>query len=179
MTIEPASSGNLQNAMISRIAIAIATAGGAGFSPVAPGTAGTAVAVPLVFLMSPLPLWAFAAITAATTIVGIWAAGRADRHWGTHDSGRIVIDEVAGYFVTMLPVSRSSWAALVAGFFVFRVLDILKPPPVRAIDRKVGGGAGVVLDDVAAGVMGAALMAAAAAGGLIEFSALNGTPLGL
>lgn len=161
------------------IAIAIATAGGAGFSPIAPGTAGTIVAVPLVFLTTPLPLWAFAAITVAITIVGIWAAGIADNHWKTHDSGRIVIDEVAGYFVTMAPVSRSSWKALLIGFVVFRALDILKPPPIRAIDRKVGGGAGVVLDDVAAGVMGACLMAAAAAGGLIEFSALTGAPLGL
>lgn len=165
--------------MISRIAIAVATAGGAGFSPVAPGTAGTAVAVPLVFVSSALPLWAFAAIALVTIAAGIWAAGVADRTWGTHDSGRIVIDEVAGYFITMLPVSRSSPAALVAGFFVFRALDILKPPPVRAIDRRVGGGAGVVLDDVAAGVMGAALMAAAAAGGLIDFTPLSGTPLGL
>lgn len=164
---------------MSRIAIAIATAGGAGFSPVAPGTAGTAVAVPLAFLCSALPLWAFATVCVAVTLVGIWAAGIADRHWGTHDSGRIVIDEVAGYFVTVLPVSRSSWKALLIGFVVFRALDILKPPPVRAIDRTVGGGAGVVLDDVAAGVMGAALMAGAAAAGWLEFSPFSGTPLGL
>ena len=162
-----------------RIAIAIATAGGAGFSPVAPGTCGTAVAVPLVFLTSPLPLWAFATIAVAITAIGIWAAEIADRCWGTHDSGRIVIDEVAGYFITMLPVSRSSPEALLIGFVVFRALDILKPPPIRAIDRKLGGGAGVVLDDVAAGVLGAGLMAGAAAAGWLAFSALNGTPLGL
>jgi phosphatidylglycerophosphatase A len=167
--------------MISRnaIGISIATAGGAGFSPIAPGTAGTIVAIPLVFLSSALPLWGFAAITAATTVIGIWAAGVADEAWGTHDSGRIVIDEVAGYFVTMLPVSRSDPTALIVGFFVFRALDILKPPPIRAIDRQVGGGAGVVLDDVAAGVMGAGLMAAAAALEWVPFGGWSGTPLGL
>jgi len=161
------------------IALGIATAGGAGYSPIAPGTAGTAVAVPLVWLMTTLPLWAFAAITVATTVIGIWAAGKADNHWGTHDSGRIVIDEVAGYFVTMIPVSRSSWEALLVGFLIFRALDIIKPPPIRAIDRHVGGGAGVVLDDIAAGVMGAALMAAAAAAGWLDFTPFNGQPLGL
>jgi phosphatidylglycerophosphatase A len=129
--------------------------------------------------MSPLPLWAFAAITAATTLAGIWAAGVADNVWGTHDSGRIVIDEVAGYFVTMLPVSRSDPTALIVGFFVFRALDILKPPPVRAIDRKVGGGAGVVLDDIAAGVLGAGVMAALAAADWLPFGGWSGTSLGL
>lgn len=167
--------------MISRngIAVGIATAGGAGFSPIAPGTAGTAVAVPLAWLTSALPLWAFLAITAAVTLIGIWAAHVADHHWGTHDSGRIVIDEVAGYFVTMIPVSRSDLDALIIGFIAFRALDILKPPPIRWIDRKVGGGAGVVLDDVAAGVMGAGLMAGAAALGWLAFGGWTGTPLGL
>lgn len=105
-----------------------------------------------------LASWAFVAITVAITAVGIWAADRADRSWGTHDSGRIVIDEVAGYFVTVAAVDRADWTTLLVGFVVFRALDIGKPPPVRAIDRRVGGGAGVVLDDVAAGVYGCAIM---------------------
>lgn len=143
-----------------RVAFArgLATAGGAGYSPFAPGTCGTAVAVPLVFGLAGLDLWVFVAVTAAVTAVGIWAANVADASWGTHDAGRIVIDEVAGYMVTMAPVDRHDGWALAVGFVVFRALDIVKPPPVRMIDEKVGGGAGVVLDDVAAGVMGAALM---------------------
>ncbi len=144
--------------LISAIARAIATAGGAGYSPIAPGTAGTAVAVPLAWLSAPLPLWAFAIVTIGIIAVGIWAAGEADRAWGTHDSGRIVIDEVAGYFVTIAAVDRSDWIVLGIAFFVFRVLDITKPPPVRAVDRRMPGGAGVVLDDVAAGIYGAILM---------------------
>jgi phosphatidylglycerophosphatase A len=78
--------------------------------------------------------------------------------WGTHDSGRIVIDEVAGYLMTVMFVDRGSWWVLGVGFVVFRALDIIKPPPVRWFDENVPGGAGVVLDDVAAGVLGAAMM---------------------
>jgi len=110
--------------------------------------------------MAGFSLWAFALVTVATIIIGIWAADRADGVWGTHDSGRIVIDEVAGYFVTVALVDRSQWVVLVIGFFVFRAFDIIKPPPVRAIDRHVGGGAGVVLDDVAAGLLGCGAMVA-------------------
>lgn len=141
---------------------AIATALGAGYSPVAPGTCGTAVTVPLAYVLATLPIWQFAIVIVAITAIGIWAADRADRAWGTHDSGRIVIDEVAGYLTTMLLVDRGHWAPLVVGFVVFRVLDITKPPPVRWLDRNVPGGFGVVLDDVAAGVIGMVIMAALA-----------------
>jgi phosphatidylglycerophosphatase A len=152
----------------SLVARAIATAGGAGYSPVAPGTVGTAVAVPLAWLSAPLPIWAFALVTVAVIAVGIWAAAAADRHWGTHDAGRIVIDEVAGYFVTVLLFDRGDLTVLLAGFVLFRVFDIVKPPPVRAIDQRLGGGAGVVLDDVAAGVMGAAVLGALVWLGVLE-----------
>jgi phosphatidylglycerophosphatase A len=140
------------------IARVIATAGGAGYVPYAPGTAGTAVAVPLVWALADLSWGPFLAITIAVTIIGIVAASEADRFWGTHDSGRIVIDEVAGYMVTMFPVDRHDWWNLGIGFVLFRLLDQLKPPPARAIDEKMGGGAGVVLDDVAAGLWGLLIM---------------------
>jgi phosphatidylglycerophosphatase A len=158
--------------MKSIVARAIATAGGAGYMPVAPGTAGTAVAVPLAWLGSGLPLWGWLAVTAVTTLIGIWAAGVADEVWGTHDSGRIVIDEVAGYFTTVALVPRADWVVLLVGFVVFRFFDIVKPPPVRAIDEKVGGGAGVVLDDVAAGIMGCVVMYVTARYG--GFAAIHG-----
>ncbi|MCA9677832.1 MAG: phosphatidylglycerophosphatase A [Kofleriaceae bacterium] len=143
---------------MTRLAKLVATALGAGYSPVAPGTCGTAVAVPLAWSLATLPWWGFVMITAAVTILGIWAAGEADRAWGTHDSGRIVIDEVAGLLVTVTFVDRSRWVVLAVGFVVFRAFDIIKPPPIRWVDEKMPGGAGVVLDDVAAGVMGAAVM---------------------
>jgi phosphatidylglycerophosphatase A len=92
--------------------------------------------------------------------IGIWAAGHADGAWGTHDSGRIVIDEVAGYLVTVALVDRAHWAALAVGFVVFRALDILKPPPIRWLDQNLPGGFGVVIDDVAAGVLGLVILVA-------------------
>jgi phosphatidylglycerophosphatase A len=136
----------------------IATAGGAGYMPVAPGTAGTAVAVPIAWALAGLPTWQFAVVTVLVTALAIWAADTADRAWGTHDCQKIVIDEVAGYLVTMLTVDRHSWVALLAGFVIFRILDSTKPWPVRWLERNLPGGWGVVLDDVGAGVQGAILM---------------------
>ena len=146
--------------LVNSLAKALATALGAGYSPVAPGTCGTIVAIPLAWALAPLLPWQFILVTAAVTAVAIWAAHRADLAWGSHDSQRIVIDEVAGYLVTMTFVSRTSGVALGIGFIVFRAFDILKPPPVRWLDENLPGGWGVVLDDVAAGVMGAAVMVA-------------------
>ena len=143
---------------VNTVAKALATALGAGYSPVAPGTCGTAVAIPLAWALASLPLWQFAIVVAAVTGIAIWAADRADRAWGTHDSGRIVIDEVAGYLVTVALIDRTDWRALLVGFVVFRALDIIKPPPVRWLDENLPGGWGVVLDDVAAGVLGLGVM---------------------
>jgi phosphatidylglycerophosphatase A len=143
---------------VNTLAKAIATALGAGYSPIAPGTCGTVVAVPIAYLTANLPLWQYAIMVTAITAVAIWAADRADRAWGTHDSQRIVIDEVAGYLVTMFPVDRHGWIPLLAGFIAFRFFDIVKPPPVRWLDENLPGGAGVVLDDVGAGIQGAIVM---------------------
>lgn len=110
----------------------------------------------------------FLGVVVIVTLIGIVAADGADRAWGTHDSGRIVIDEVAGYLMTVAFVDRGSWWVLAVGFVVFRALDIIKPPPVRWLDEHVPGGAGVVLDDVAAGVMGAAIMVALDAAGALD-----------
>ena len=100
-------------------------------------------------------------IVVAVTGIGIVSAHYADRAWGTEDNQRIVIDEVAGYLFTMAPVEKHGWA-LVAGFVAFRFFDIVKPPPVKWLDEHLPGGWGVVMDDVAAGVMGALVMAACA-----------------
>jgi phosphatidylglycerophosphatase A len=148
----------------------VATAAGAGYSPIAPGTCGTIVTVPVAWALARLDLIPYLVICVAVTLIGIWAAGVADHAWGSHDSGRIVIDEVAGYLITMALVDRSDPWVLGIGFVVFRALDIIKPPPVRWLDENLPGGFGVVLDDVAAGVMGAAIMVALAAAG--AFAAL-------
>ena len=137
----------------------VATAFGAGYAPRAPGTCGTAVAVPLAWALASLSVFHFSLVAVGVTLLGVACAQRADRAWGTQDNQRIVIDEVAGYLVTVIPVDRSGWAPLAVGFVIFRALDILKPPPVRWLDEHLPGGWGVVLDDVAAGLMGAAAMA--------------------
>ena len=142
-----------------RIAIAIATAGGAGYSPIAPGTCGTLVTVPIAWLCRDMSTALYLGLVALVVVVGIWAAGEADRAWGKHDSQRIVIDEVAGYLMTVAFVDRGSGWALAAGFVLFRFLDIAKPGPIRWLDRNVKGGLGVVLDDLVAGVVGACVLA--------------------
>jgi phosphatidylglycerophosphatase A len=140
---------------VNALAKLVATAFGAGYAPRAPGTCGTAVAVPLAWALATLSTWQFGLFAAGVTLLGVACAQRADRAWGTEDNQRIVIDEVAGYLVTVIPVDRGAWAPLAAGFVIFRALDILKPPPIRWLDEHLPGGWGVVLDDVAAGVMGA------------------------
>jgi phosphatidylglycerophosphatase A len=147
-------------AFLNTLSKAIATAFGAGYSPIAPGTCGTAVAVPLAYALATLPIWQYAAVVTGLTVIAIWAADRADRAWGTHDSGRIVIDEVVGYLATVALVTRAHWAPLAVGFVVFRALDILKPPPIGWLDENLPGGYGVVLDDLAAGILGMGILVA-------------------
>lgn len=121
-----------------------------GHVPVAPGTAATFAALFLVWIGQPSPALHLL-ILAAALIAGTWSAGRIERMTGVKDNGIIVIDEVAGALVSVafLPLSFFNVAA---AFFLFRVFDILKPPPIRWIERVVPGGAGVMLDDVAAGI---------------------------
>jgi phosphatidylglycerophosphatase A len=135
-----------------------ATFFGSGYAPIAPGTAGTAAAIPLWWLLSAAPGWAYLTATLAITLTGIPAADRAGRYYGVADSGHIVIDEVAGYLVTMSFLPRTAFAAL-SGFVLFRLCDIFKPWPARVFDRdpRWKNGAGVVLDDVFAGLWAFAL----------------------
>jgi phosphatidylglycerophosphatase A len=135
----------------------VATAGGAGYSPVAPGTCGTLVGVLIAYACRSVDTCLFVGVALFVTICGVVAADHAERLWGTHDDQRIVIDEVAGYLITVAFVDRSNAWTLAVGFIVFRALDILKPPPVRWFERARGGW-GVMLDDVAAGVIGAVIM---------------------
>ena len=146
-----------------RLATWIATGFGSGYSPVAPGTAGTLVAIPLVAVLAPLAVASptlYLLTLAASIALAIWSAGLAAVGFGLKDPGQIVIDEVVGLFLTMafLP---ATWTNLAAAFLLFRLFDIVKPPPVRWLDENLPGGWGVVLDDVAAGVMGAIVMGVA------------------
>lgn len=137
--------------MRDKTAITIASGLGLGYSPIAPGTAGSLLGLPLAYLFAGMGAVWYAALTLLVFVVGVWAAGRAEVIYGQKDCGRIVIDEVAGMLITMfmLPVSP---AYLLAGFLVFRFFDIVKPFPARRIDQRMGGGLGVMLDDVFAAI---------------------------
>jgi phosphatidylglycerophosphatase A len=140
----------------------VATAGGAGFAPVAPGTAGAAVGVALCLPLAGLGPWVYALATLGLLSLGIRAADAAERWYGGKDDGRIVIDEVVGQLIALSPLALSevefSWLAVVTGFVAFRVFDVWKPGPARRAER-LGGGAGVMFDDVVAGVLAAPLVA--------------------
>jgi len=125
---------------------------GSGLLPKAPGTWGTLVGIPVYLLLAPLPHEGYLLVTLALFGLGVWACGKTGRELGVHDHGAIVWDEVVGYLVTMAGVP-GDWQWLLAGFLLFRLFDILKPWPIRWLDRRVKGGLGVMLDDVAAGLM--------------------------
>lgn len=136
-----------------RLAVLIATAGGAGFLPKAPGTAGSAVGVLVYLVMHSVGGSAyFVHAILLLLFAGIVAAQRVETLWG-HDSQRIVIDEVIGQMVTfcLAGAARLSWTSVIAGFALFRVFDIVKPFPIRQLER-LPGGAGVIADDVGAGL---------------------------
>jgi len=150
---------------------AVATLFGLGTLPLAPGTWASAAALPLAWgLHAAGGAWALAGATVAIAALGWWAAGRIVT--GAEDPPEIVIDELAGMLLALWPLSIGltlagapahlwPWPGWVGGFLAFRLLDILKPWPIRRIER-LGGAAGVMLDDLAAGAGAAVLMTVAA-----------------
>jgi phosphatidylglycerophosphatase A len=128
-----------------------ATWGGSGYAPIASGTFGTLAAIPLYICFSRLPLPLYLLTLLAFFFFACWVSGKAEIIFNEKDSGKIVIDEVVGYLVTMTAIPFS-WRYIVAGFLLFRMFDIVKPPPARWFDRQLKNGYGVVLDDVAAGI---------------------------
>ena len=129
----------------------LASGCGSGFFPFAPGTVGTIVGVGLYSFLAHLSPFLFLITSIAFVFLSIWIADRAERQLQKKDPSCIVIDEIAGYFITMVLVPWS-WSNAWLGFVLFRLFDIVKPFPIRRIDRTVPGGWGIVLDDVLAGV---------------------------
>ena len=123
-----------------------------GRSPVSPGTVGTIGAIPVVLLLGQLSPVAYMLVAFALVIFSIIVSQAYEQLVETHDNREIVIDEVVGFVVTMvwLPLT---WQSLLLGFILFRVLDILKPFPISYLDKNVGGGVGVVVDDLLAGLI--------------------------
>lgn len=126
---------------------------GLGRAPKAPGTFGTLGAIPVVWLFSQLSDVGYLGATLALTAIAIVLAHFYEAMTGVHDSPEVVIDEVAGFLVTMALVPFT-WQNVILGFAVFRLLDIVKPFPISWIDRKIPGGVGAVADDIAAGILG-------------------------
>jgi phosphatidylglycerophosphatase A len=135
-----------------RVALFIATSGGAGYSPIAPGTAGSAVGVVVFWLTRAWPLAWQVLLIVAVSGLGTWAATLAARHFGREDPGEVVIDEVAGQLVTLVATGAGLYGTCL-GFFVFRAFDIVKPWPVNRFER-LPGGVGIMADDLMAGVFG-------------------------
>jgi len=130
---------------------------GSGLSPLAPGTMGTLAALPIFWLLAKLPLAYYIAIVLMLFIAGIFICGLSCKRLGVHDHSGIVWDEIVGYLITMT-ATPSGWMWMVVGFILFRFFDIVKPWPLNWIDRAVGGGLGIMLDDAIAGLICCGLM---------------------
>jgi len=130
---------------------------GSGLAKKMPGTIGTIAAIPVYLLFIQAEGWLYSVLTTLVIITGFWICGNAAKLLGEHDFGGIVWDEVAGFLITMWLVPFS-WAAVLIGFVLFRFFDILKPWPIKWIDQQVGGGLGIMLDDVLAGGMAAVIL---------------------
>ena len=128
-----------------------ATGFGAGLLPKAPGTWGTLLAVLPYYFMQFLPTSTYLAVAIGFIFFAVWISSNAIKIYDDDDPSIVVIDEVAGFFVAMLFVPFS-WLLVGIGFGLFRLFDIWKPWPISLIDKRLGGGWGVVFDDVIAGV---------------------------
>jgi phosphatidylglycerophosphatase A len=136
-----------------KLVLFIATGGGSGYAPIAPGTAGSAVGVVLwaLCIQGPgLSPGAYLAILAGLSVVAIWAAGEAEKIFQKRDDGRITVDEIAGQLLA-LALLPAGWGMALAAFLLFRLFDIWKPWPARLAER-LPGGLGVVADDLMAGL---------------------------
>lgn len=125
---------------------------GSGASPKAPGTAGTLAAALIWWLLPSMDLAVYLLFVVLACVAGIWICGRTARDIGVHDHGGIVWDEFAGLWITLILVPPGIvW--LIAAIVLFRFFDIIKPWPISWLDRHVGGGTGIMVDDVLAGLM--------------------------
>ena len=129
----------------------LATGFRVGYSPVAPGTLGTLIAIPVYYFLSSIPSPIYEITLIGFFFLSVWISENAEIFFGKKDDQRIVIDEMMGFLITMLWVPKATHF-IVIGFFLFRLFDILKPFPIRRLEKRLKGGYGVVLDDVMAGV---------------------------
>ncbi len=124
---------------------------GLGLAPKAPGTWGTLAALPFFLVMAGLSLPLYLGIVAVMAIVGVYLCGKTAEDMKTHDHPSIVWDEVVGMLITMVMLP-AGWGWILGAFVAFRFFDIIKPWPIRLLDRHVHGGFGIMVDDVLAGI---------------------------
>lgn len=144
-----------------RALLLIGSFGGVGYLP-ASGTVSVAlVGIPLFLLLAQLPPAAYLVFVSAFTLASVWLHEAGDKVLGEHDSGKLVWDEQAGFWIAMALLPAVTWQLVVLGFLLERGLDILKPWPAGALERRAPGGWGVVLDDVVAGLYARLLLGVA------------------
>ncbi len=131
------------------VAKVIGTTLGSGFFPIAPGTVGSAVAAVALWFLPMIPPGSLVLITVLFFFIGVWASTECEDEWG-HDPGKVNWDEVVGMMITLLAVPKH-WIVYVAGFFLFRFFDVLKPFPIHKL-QSLPRGWGVMVDDVLAAI---------------------------
>lgn len=134
-----------------RLAVFLATVAYCGYFPIAPGTAGSAAGLVVYLLVwwTRSPILEVALIV-ATFGIGVWSAAQAERYFGSVDPGPVVIDEVLGMLMTLAFIP-AGWSAMLVGFVLFRIFDVIKPYPANRLE-KLHGGFGIMADDAMAGV---------------------------
>jgi phosphatidylglycerophosphatase A len=141
---------------VRKLAILLATFFGAGYSPFAPGTAGSLAAIAIAIPLH-LPPWQFALLAALLFAPAVWAADVTARSLKLKDPGIVVVDEVIGQWIALTGARTLTWQTYLAAFLLFRLFDIWKPPPVRQLEA-LPGGLGINADDVMAGVYAALVL---------------------
>lgn len=135
----------------------IATGLGSGLAPFAPGTAGTLLTVPLVWILQQQSLLVYSLVTLFVLATGSWVCAYAADKLQVHDHSGIVYDELGGFLITMF-MAPVGWQWMLAGFLLFRFFDAVKPWPISWFDKNVSGGFGIMLDDVIAGLVSLACL---------------------
>lgn len=136
---------------------------GSGLMPIAPGTAGSLMAILFFIPLAKLNLSLYILITLLCSIFGCYICGKASSDAKVHDHGAIVFDEFVGMFITLLPIiilnlDSTSFIYLGSGFIIFRFFDMLKPWPISYFDKNIAGGIGIMLDDIIAGIIAAIVL---------------------
>jgi phosphatidylglycerophosphatase A len=135
---------------LNRLFLVLATGFGVGYSPIAPGTLGTLIGIPVFYFLSNISSPIYEITLVGFFFLSVWISENAEIFFGKKDDQRIVIDEIMGFLIAMLWLPKRI-LFIIVGFFLFRFFDILKPFPIRRLEKKLKGGYGVVLDDVVAG----------------------------